>query len=116
MGSRVRRVSVIAACVVGAVLIGATPLSAQTAAPYIRVPHPAGTVYVPIDPSTGQPAFPATAPAAPASPSAPASPAAPTPEPGISGGPTRGGGFSVIPPSRDRVDPPGSGFQVVPRP
>lgn len=116
MGHRMSRASVIVACVVGVVLVGAIPLSAQTAGPYIRVPHPAGTVYVPIDPSTGQPAFPATAPAAPASPSAPASPAAPTPEPGISGGASRGGGFSVIPPSRDRIDPPGSGFQVVPRP
>ena len=110
------RASVIGACVIGAVLVGPAPLGAQTAGPYIRVPHPAGTVYVPIDPSTGQPAFPATAPAAPASPNAPSSPAAPALEPGISGGASRGGGFSVVPPSRDRIDPPGAGYRVVPRP
>lgn len=103
----------IGACVIGAVLVGAIPLSAQTAGPYVKVPHPAGTVYVPLDPS-GRPAFPPAAPATPASPKEPASPGTPGREPEVSSGP--GGGYHVIPPSRDRIDPPGVGYQVVPRP
>lgn len=108
-GGLVKRAKVIGACLVAAVLLGPVPVEAQTAGPYIRVPHAAGTVYIPLDPS-GRPAFPPAAPATPASPKEPGSPAAPTPEV------VPGGGYFVVPPARDRVDPPGSGFQVVPRP
>lgn len=118
-GGLVKRAKVIGACLVAAVLLGPVPVEAQTAGPYIRVPHAAGTVYIPLDPS-GRPAFPPAAPATPASPKEPGSPAAPTPEvvpdPVMPGAVTRGGGYFVVPPARDRVDPPGSGFQVVPRP
>lgn len=109
-GGLVKRAKVIGACVVGAVLLGPVPVEAQTAGPYIRVPHAAGTVYIPLDPS-GRPAFPPAAPATPASPKEPGSP-----DPAASDAVTRGGGYFVVPPARDRVDPPGSGFQVVPRP
>jgi hypothetical protein len=110
MGALMIRLVVTGACVVGAVLASIGLLSAQV----VKVPHAAGTVYVPLDPS-GRPAFPPAAPAAPGSPKEPASPGVPGQEAGVPGA-SRGGGFHVVPPSRDRIDPPGGGYQVVPRP
>lgn len=74
----------IALVTVGSWVLGALA-SAQTSAPgaggFIVVPHAAGDVYVPLDPSA-RPLFPAVPPAPP-SPGAPASPAMPgSPEPG----------------------------------
>jgi len=86
---------------------------AQASAPrggaFIVVPHPAGDVYVPLDPS-GQPLFPAV-PSAPPSPGAPATP----PVPPAADRPT---GYLVVPPAaRDAGPPPtGGGYHVVPRP
>jgi hypothetical protein len=85
---------------------------AQTSAPrggaFIVVPHPAGDVYVPLDPS-GRPLFPAVPPPTPGAPPTPPSPALPTPE---------GGGYFVVPPATRDPAPPatGGGYHVVPRP
>lgn len=94
----------IAAGLVSALALGSAPAQAQGVGPYIRVPHPAGDVYIPLD-AAGVPALPSgisavpgspSAPSAPSTPSTPAAPAAPAPPERPVESKQRGGGYFVI--------------------
>jgi len=97
--------------------VAAAQVVALRGGAFVVVPHAAGDVYVPLDPSA-RPLFPAVPPAppAPGTPPIPAIPASPE-SPGMPSQPG-GGGYFVVPPGASDPAAPitGGGYHVVPRP